>query len=100
MTKDGAVEGHIASVVWEYVSPLSLLQQRWWVWYVVVWADGTQEKTTWDWEPWSVVKNMREGSFEFSSRESPHNGRYEFAWLDPAEAVAAKEKLGIKHEDF
>jgi len=100
LTRDGVVAGHIATVLWHFVSPLSLLQQQWWVWYIVVWADGTHERSAEEYPPWLAVRELQDGYFEFEGHKSPHNGCYDFAWLDPAEAVAVKEKLGIKTEDF
>ncbi|MGV8859201.1 hypothetical protein [Rhodoglobus sp.] len=46
------------------------------------------------------MRELQAGYFEFSGHKSPHNGRYDFAWLDQAEAAATKEKLGITDEEF
>ncbi|MBH0110619.1 hypothetical protein I6E81_10610 [Salinibacterium sp. NG22] len=100
LTKDGVEAGHIASVVGHFVSPLSLFQQTWWVWYIVVWADGTHERSQEDYPPWITVRELQAGYFEFSGHKSSHNGRYDFAWLDADEAAATKEKLGITDEEF
>jgi hypothetical protein len=100
LTRDGEIAGYIATTVLQSWSPLSPLRLRWWVWYIVIWADGTRERKTEDYPPWSAVDEMMHGYFEWETPRSARNGRYEFVWLESERAASARASFGITAQDF
>lgn len=99
LTRDGEMAGHVATSRSWFWSPFSPLRKQWWVWYIVVWADGSRERSTEDYPPWSAVKELQDGYLEWTSKHARH-GRYEFHWLDRDAATSVRERLGITPEDF
>ncbi|MFT4135347.1 hypothetical protein [Microbacterium sp.] len=93
LRREGAVAGHIMTTVTEFWSPGSPLRLQWWVWYIVIWADGTREQSTEDYPPWLTVDEMRHG--RFTRPDGVHSGDYEFAWLDAEEGAAVRSQLGV-----
>jgi hypothetical protein len=62
LSVDGAVVGHLASVVGEMRFP----SRQPWPWFVVVWLDGTKENSFEDYGPgWYTVRELDAGRFEF-----------------------------------
>lgn len=99
LSLDGRPAGHVATTVSEFWSPFSPLRRQWWVWYIVIWPDGTREVSTEDYPPWSAVTEMRNGFLEVQGAGA-RDGRYEFSWLDAGDAAAARARLGVSAEDF
>ncbi len=91
---EGKVVGHIATSVSKFWSPFSPLSLNWWVWSVIVWADGTKEQKLEDYAPWSYVNEMKNGKLEW------HGTIYSIEWLPPSKASAKREELGVHSEDF
>lgn len=99
LTRDGQVAGHVATTLCEFWSPGSPLRRQWWVWLIVVWADGMRERSTEDYPPWTYVAEMKQGFFEWADGGS-RDGRYDFVWLSPDDAQAMRGQLDIKPENF
>lgn len=100
LTRDGEVAGHVATNVTTFWAPLSFsLRRKWWVWYIVVWADGDRERSQEDYPPWSVVAEMQSGTFTWDE-DDVHRGQYAVEWLDDEERDAVLADLGIAHDDF
>jgi len=88
------VAGHIATSVSKFWSPFSPLARQWWVWSVIVWADGTKERAIEDYPPWSYVKEMQNGKLNWN------NESFDIEWLPSGEAKRVIKELNIKSEDF
>ena len=74
---------------------------QWWVWYVVIWADGSKERSTEVYSPeWNAVNQMKQGFLEWSSGEPARDGMYRFKWLNSAEAESGWISLGVTLDDF
>lgn len=99
LTLGGQLVGHVATAVGKFWSPFSPFRMQWWVWYIVIWSDGTSEQSTEDYPPWSAVTEMHNGYFDVRG-SSDHDGRYDFSWLDAGEAALERERLGVGPEDF
>lgn len=99
LSRNGEIAGHVATIRSWFWSPFSPLRRQWWVWYIVVWADGSRERSTEDYPPWSAVKEMQDGYLEWISTDA-HRGRYDFHWLDGHAAGLVRERLKISAEDF
>ena len=99
LTRDGQVAGHVATTLGEFWSPGSPLRRQWWVWLIVDWVDGTRERPTEDYPPWTYVAEMKQGVFEWAGGGA-YDGRYDFAWLSPDKAQSMRDQLDIKPEDF
>lgn len=98
LTSGGEVVGHVATTLSRMWSPSSPLRWQWWVWYIVVWADGTRERSAEDYPPFLAVNEMKSGCLELVA--TSHDGRYDFAWLSPDDAAATRDRLGIADRDF
>ena len=110
----GEVHGYLASVVGEIQFP----GRSPWPWFVVVWLDGTKERSFEDYGPlWCTVSELDAGYFDHyeQGRSTARRGwfgrtikhaergtprRYEFAWLTPDEAAAKWLELGLTDNDF
>lgn len=110
----GEVRGYLASVVGEIKFP----GRAPWPWFVVVWLDGTKERSFEDYGPdWCTVSELDGGFFDhyeqgtrkerrgwFGRRikytEQGEPLRYEFAWLLPDEAAGKWDELGLTDNDF
>ncbi len=95
----GQPVGHVATHVSEFWSPSRAFRRQWWVWYIVVWSDGTRERSEEDYPPWTAVTEMRSGHLDIMS-PNPRAGRYDFVWLEPEEAASERARLGITADDF
>jgi hypothetical protein len=100
LTRDGKIAGHVAASRSWFWSPSSPLRKQWCVWYIVIWADGSRERSAEDYPPWSAVTELGDEYLEWVSRDTVRNGRYDFAWLDPDTATATLLRLGIVAGDF
>jgi len=87
--------GHVASVVGTFWSPSRPLSRQWWVWFVVVWSDGSRERSFEDYPPWTTVREMQDGFFEWID-----GVRYEIEWLPETERQRVRDELGLRPEDF
>jgi hypothetical protein len=66
-----------------------------------MWVDGVKELSVEDYPPWTYVAEMREGYINWQDGErSDRFGRYEIEWVAPDEALRARDRIGIRPEDF
>ncbi|WP_434161416.1 hypothetical protein [Clavibacter michiganensis] len=100
LSRDGVRAGHVAFVRGTYHG-LFDRQWKWWIWYIVIWEDGTRERSQEDYEPYLAVQEIQAGYLDV---DSPANksmyGRYDFVWLPREEAEATRARLGIQDSDF
>lgn len=100
LRRDGELAGHVATQVSTFWAPLSLsLRRQWWVWFIVVWADGDREPSAEDYPPWTVVGDMLSGRFVWEDDDA-HHGEYAVEWLPEEDRQGTLERLGIRPEDF
>lgn len=90
----GQVAGHVATTLGAF-STLFSRQQQPWVWFIVVWADGTREHSEEDYRPWTFVREMQSGYFD-----GPDGVRYEAEWLAEPERTHMWDALGLAHDQF
>jgi hypothetical protein len=109
LTVDGVLRGHLASTVGEIIFP----GRSPWLWFTIVWADGTKESPFEDYGPsWDTVRELDAGYLEHfgpSVREDRKGWfgrrfevwrlgppcRFEFAWLPRDEAAETWQTLGL-----
>ena len=72
-------------------------RRHWWVWFVVVWANGDRERPFEDFEPWTAVREIQ--AFSWDEGVS-HRGEYTADWLPEDERRAVWSDLGLTPEDF
>ncbi len=99
LSRDGVVVGHVATLLTKFMTVFTTRWQHW-VWYLVVWDDGTRERSTEDYPPFLAVTEMKSGYLDVLSPTPSRAGHYDFAWLPPDEALAVKERLNITDRDF
>jgi len=100
LRRDGELAGHVATQVGTFWAPLSFSRRRqWWVWFIVVWADGDREPPDEDYPPWTVVGEMLSGAFS-RKQDDAHGGSYTVAWLPEEARHETLSALGIRPEDF
>ena len=110
---NGELVGHLASVVLEMRFP----SRQPWVWFVIVWLDGSREFKFEDYGPgWYTVRELDAGRFEhhgpsvtteklvlglrsMSTRPGKHV-TFDFAWLPPDLAARRWDELGLVEADF
>lgn len=92
--QNGKVVGHIATSVSTFWSPFNPFSLNWWVWSVIVWADGTKETKLEDYAPWSYVEEMKHGRLEWDDII------YDIEWLAPDKAQSKYKELNIQPDDF
>jgi len=114
LTVDGELRGYLASIVGRIVFPSRAV----WPWFVVVWLDGSKERSFEDYGPvWATVRGLEAGRFEHFG-PSVHGGErrflwwrlaglmrgapttFDFTWLPAAEAQRKWEELGLADDDF
>ncbi|WP_298133017.1 hypothetical protein [Micropruina sp.] len=94
LIRDGEPVGHLASVRLEMTFP----GRQWWPWFVIVWKDGTKERSFEDYGPlWPTVRELDAGYFD---RRGDGAEVYSFAWLPPEEAARTWLELGLTDDDF
>ena len=98
LVRDGAVAGHLASWVRTFWSPGRLLSRDWWVWFIVVWVDGSREEFS-DYPPLTQVREIQSGSFTWKRVDS-HRGQYTVEWVTDDERESLQFQLGVRPEDF
>ena len=69
------------------------------VWIVVVWADGDKQRAIEDYPPWTVVRDLDEGTFTWEEGDS-RDGTYEVTWLPVEEREAVRAAVGVTPDDF
>ena len=95
------VVGHVATVVGTFATPFRPVRPQPWVWFIVVWSDGTRERPIEDYPPWTFVTEMINGSFDWTTYpKDPHAGVYSSQWLPASEAARVRDELGIRPENF
>ncbi len=94
LKQNGKVVGHIATSVSKFWSPFRPFSLNWWVWSVIVWADGRKEQAIEDYSPWSYVKDMKNGKLEWNDTN------YDIQWLTPDRAKSKYKELNIQPDDF
>lgn len=99
LTLSGKPAGYIVTHLTWFLSPGSMRQKQWWVWYIVIWADGSREHPEEDYPPWLTVTELNSGYFDFVGRKSREQ-RYDFEWLSKEDAKALRERLEITEGDF
>ena len=99
LRRDGEVAGHVATKVTTFWAFSFSLRRQWWVWYIVVWADGKRERAKEDYPPWSVVAEMQSGTFTWDP-DDLHQGEFTVEWLPEREREAVLADIGIAHDDF
>lgn len=100
LRREGQVAGHVATSVRTFWAPLSFSRRRqWWVWYIVIWANGDREQPGEDYPPWTVVQEMQSGIFSWDE-DGARGGTYEVGWLTAAAREQALAKLNIGPGDF
>ena len=91
---NGQVAGHVATTLGSF-STLFSRQMQPWIWYIVIWADGTREHPEEDYPPWTFVREVQSGYFD-----GPGSVRYEAQWLEEPERTRMWAELGISVDDF
>jgi hypothetical protein len=100
LRRDGKVAGHVAATIMTFWAPFSLsLRRKWWVWFIVVWANGDRERPEEDYPPWTVVTEILSGTFSWDL-DDVHRGQYEVEWLSEIEREAVRADLRIAYDDF
>ncbi|MFK4804647.1 hypothetical protein ACI3KX_02155 [Microbacterium sp. ZW CA_36] len=100
LTRDGKVEGHVASTVGTFWSPSRPFTKQWWVWLTVVWSNGDRERPFEDYPPcWTTVGELKIGRFEWTD-EGIHWGDYNAEWLPSEERARVRQELLISGDDF
>lgn len=73
LSVDGALVGHLASVVGSMVLPSNAP----WPWFVIIWTDGTKEPPFEDYGPrWPVVRELEAGYLDHPGPSIPREGRF------------------------
>lgn len=113
LSVDGELHGYLASVVHRMTFPAKGA----WPWFRVIWLDGRMEPRTEDYGPdWPMVRELDAGWLEQSGPSTMKVRRFlgmsfrysvsgdpcvfDFAWLEPNEAAAKWEELGLTDDDF
>jgi hypothetical protein len=98
LNHNGTLHGHLFSTVEWLWTPFSPLRKQWWVWYIVVWSDGTRDDPQEDYQPWIVVDEIDRGRYEVE--DDPHAGIYDVAWLPATDASRLRKEYGITDDSF
>ena len=113
LSVDGELVGHLASVVLE----MSFPSRQPWIWFVIVWLDGSREFKFEDYGPgWYTVRELDAGYFEHPGPSvtvekrvlglrlwSSKPGKpqiFDFTWLPADLAVRRWHELGLADADF
>jgi hypothetical protein len=99
LSRGGVFAGHVATTRGEFRTLFSRKRQ-WWIWSIVIWADGRRELPEEDYPPWTTVTEMKKGILEVFSPDETRAGRYDFEWLSAHDAREGWFQLGITHADF
>jgi hypothetical protein len=113
LSRNGEVVGHLASRVLEMAFP----SRQPWVWFVLVWLDGTRELKFEDFGPgWFTIRELEDGRFDHHGPTIVSAKRilrikyqigmagppmvFEYDKLPPAIAAQRWEELGLVDADF
>ncbi|MCO7240095.1 hypothetical protein [Aeromicrobium sp. CnD17-E] len=96
--RGGEQTGYVATRLGAFTNGLSR-QQQWWVWFVVVFNDGTRHNEIEDYPPWTYVREMLNGYFDWQE-SSGDEGPFDVVWLEPDEAARVRSELDIDPSDF
>lgn len=96
--RDGQRAGYVATSLSTF-STLFSRQKQWWVWLVVDFNDGTRHNLIEDYPPWTYVREMLDGHFDWQ-QSTEDEGPFTVEWLPPDEAARLRVELDIKPEDF
>lgn len=100
LTLDGEVVGHVATSRSWFWSPFSPLRKQWWIWYIVIWADGVRERSAEDYPPFIAAEEMKRGSLEVLADDATRSGTFDFEWLSSADGEIVRRDLDIQDSDF
>lgn len=100
LSRDGVVQGYVATTTGTFWSPGRPRTIQPCVWLVVVWADGTKERFREDYPPWTYVREIWDGRFEWEG--SNHRPATDFTarWVPRDLAPETWARLGIGLDDF
>ena len=98
LSQHGEIKGHVATTRSTFWSPSSPLRMQWWIWYFLVWEDGTRERSTEDYPPFTAVNEMTNGYLEVEG--TARDGRYDFSWLSDEDAASVRTQNNITDADF
>jgi len=110
---DGELRGHLTCVLRHIAFPMRAP----WLWFVVVWPDGSKENPFEDYGPaWWNLRELDAGRFEGHGPSSRSERRFlgrrissslpgapltfDFAWLSADQARAKWSELGLVDSDF
>lgn len=100
LTREGKVEGHVASMVGTFWSPSRLFTRQWWVWFIVVWSDGDRESPFEDYPPdWLTVNDLKAGRFVWNDDQA-HQGSYDAEWVPSDRREQVLREIGVPPQDF
>lgn len=100
LTREGKVEGHVASTVGTFWSPSRPFIRQWSVWFIVVWSDGERERSFEDYPPdWLTVNDLKAGRFVWDDDDS-HGGEYEAQWVTSDRREQVLQEISVSPEDF
>jgi hypothetical protein len=101
LRRGGEVCGHVATSVGFFSTPWRPRSRQPWVWFIVVWSDGTRERPFEDYPPWTWVSEMTAGIFEWDGHAGdPRSGTYDVEWLSEDDTASAWEERSISPQDF
>lgn len=98
LSRNGEHAGYVATSLGTFTTLFSR-QKQWWVWFVVVFDDGTRHNLIEDYPPWTYVREMLDGHFDWE-QSTADEGPYDVEWLSPDEAARLRAELDIKPSDF
>lgn len=96
--RDGVHAGYVATSLGTFTTLFSR-QGQWWVWFIVIFNDGTRHNKIEDYPPWTYVREMLDGHFDWQ-QSTEDNGPFSVEWLPPDEAKRLRDELNVKPEDF
>lgn len=93
LSRDGETSGHVLTCRLWFWSPVSPLRRQWYIWYTIVWADGSHEPESEEYPPFIAVEEMKSGFLDVRSVDPDRCGRYDFQWLGSEGALASNGDL-------
>ncbi len=80
--------------------PFRPLRPQWWIWFLVVWADGQRERPVEDYPPhWLTVDELERGQFKWSSADGVVR-ELDAELLGSEASAEIWRELGITAKDF
>lgn len=96
--RGGDHAGYVATSLSTFATPFSR-QRQWWVWLIVIFNDGTRHNLIEDYPPWTYVREMLDGYFDWQ-QSTADEGPFSVKWLPPDQARLLRDELNIKPKDF